>query len=132
MIVIVYDPPGQDAKTWELEEDSWTYGETVELERMFGGTRAEFFDAVKEGSDTARRMMLWAVRKRDEPDLELEDLNDLLISYLAFLKVVPKDEEGADPKAPEDSDPAAPEQPSSPTSSPSEPTSDSIPETSTP
>jgi hypothetical protein len=95
MIVITYDPPGADAKKWEIDEDSWTYGETVEIERQYDGTRAEFFEAARDGSDTARRIMLWIVRRRTELELQLDDLNDLLVSYLGFWQIVPE----ADPKA---------------------------------
>jgi len=93
MIVVNYNPPGEDVTVWSFEEDSWTVAEVKLIEKHSGMTRPEFFDAVGDGSDTARVLLLWVVRLRDEPSLRLGDLDDLLVSYLQFLKVQPADEE---------------------------------------
>jgi len=101
MITITYSPPNVEPTAWSFETDQWTYGETVEMERRYGGTRGEFFSAVAEGSDTARQILVWLVRRRTEPQLTLDDLNGLLPAYLAFAQP-PADEE-PDPKDPAES-----------------------------
>lgn len=103
MIVIAYTPPDEkEQQHWEVREDSWTVAEVRLIEKMFGDTRPKFFDAVKAGSDTARILLLWIVRLRDEPSLALGDLDDLKVPYL-FFGQMRDPEQGvgvdADPKA---------------------------------
>jgi hypothetical protein len=99
-IIIAYAPPGEERKQWEVETDSWTYGETVEIESEYGGDADDFFIACRTGSHTARRILLWMIRRRTERDLRLEDLDDMRVSYIGFFQTKP----AADPKdeAPEE------------------------------
>jgi hypothetical protein len=102
-ITITYSPPEVDPSTWVFETDSWTFGETVDIEREYGGTRREFFADVSAGSDTARQILVWMVRRRTELKLTLEDLNDMLPSYLGFVtSEAPELESTDDPKDPAD------------------------------
>jgi hypothetical protein len=102
-ITITYSPPDVAPKSWDFETESWTFGETVEIERLYGGTRREFFAAVSEGSDTARMILVWMVRRRSELQLTLDDLSPMLPTYLAFITSAAEPE--PDPKAP--AEPAA-------------------------
>lgn len=95
-ITITYSPPEVAPSTWQFNTEDWTFGETVKIERLYGGTRREFFEAVAEGSDTARQILVWMVRRRTELKLTLEDLDTMLPSFLAF--VTAKDEPEPDPK----------------------------------
>jgi len=92
VIVIIYSPPGEDSRQWDIEEDSWTIDEMVLLEKHFGAPRPEFFKAVNSGSVTARRLLLWIARLRQEPELSLGALGDLKVDYLYFGQTVEGDE----------------------------------------
>jgi hypothetical protein len=99
MITISYGPPDQEAQQWEVAEDSWTIAEIKLIEKHFGGSRKDFFDAVGEGYVTAMSLLLWVVRRRDEPTLTLGELDDLKVPYLVFAQHFPEQEdEEADPK----------------------------------
>jgi hypothetical protein len=112
-IVITYDPPGQDAQVWQFEPGTWTVGEVRLIEQYFRKPRDEFFEDVAEGFETARVFMLWLVRRRKEPNLELEDLDDLLSAYIGLGQIAAEppidrtDPEAVDPEPDGVNDPKA-------------------------
>ena len=87
-IVIVYDPPGQDPQSWEFDPGEWTVGEVKLIEKTFGKPRDDFFEDVNAGFDTYRIFLLWLVRRRTEPDLKLDDLDDMLSPHITFGQIV--------------------------------------------
>jgi hypothetical protein len=99
-LVVYYEPPGKDPQQWEMDRASWTLGESKLVERIYGKTRPEFFSDVAEGSDTARLLLTWIIRRRTEPDLLLEELDDLLASFLV-IGVTGGDEDEAEDEDPQ-------------------------------
>ncbi len=98
---LVYTPKdGSDPRTWEIDPNDLTIGETKALERVLDKTMVEFGALLERGSFTATSALLWIARRRDEPKLRIDDLDDIAWSELT----AEDDEEPADETVPKDSD----------------------------
>jgi hypothetical protein len=102
----IYNPPGEPVQQWDFEPSSWTVGEMAAVERMYRKPRDEFLADVNEGYVTARRILLWIIRRRTEPDITMDDIDKLNSGYLGLYQLVTNDAgPGADDTEPEDEDP---------------------------
>ena len=63
-----------DEQSWEFELGRMLNVEIMAIERQTGMTAAEFEDALAKGSMTAHTALLWAIRKRTEPELRFDDV----------------------------------------------------------
>jgi hypothetical protein len=80
---LIYTPKdGGEPRTWEIDPNDLTIGETVALERVLDATMVEFGGLLERGSFTATRALLWIARRRDEPKLRIDDLDDIHWSEL--------------------------------------------------
>jgi hypothetical protein len=85
----VYNPPGAEPQEWEFDPTEWTVGEMVIAERIYRRPRDEILAAVNEGYDDAKCLLLWLLRKRTEPELELADIHAMKTGALHLYQLVP-------------------------------------------
>ena len=68
------------AKSYSL--DDLTMGEAEDIEEAFGCPVSSMIDEKGNASMKLMRGIMWAVRRRDEPDLELDDLKSMTFTEL--------------------------------------------------
>jgi hypothetical protein len=120
----VYENWGPDTVGMDEGED---------VERVFGGTFQQLGVALAEGSVRARRVIVWILRRRDEPGLKYEDVKNVVGDFKLDITFETEDEVPTGPvptgAVPDESAPspaaAAVISPTSPTGSESDPGSGS-------
>ena len=120
---IIYAPEGQEPRTFELGSIDDLEGSDCELIEEAGGnqwdTLGEWFDLLGRDGYRAHKVLVWALLRRDNPSLDLNDLGRFKMKDVSFVATDEEVEEGKD-----ESDEAASEPVGAPTSSES-PTQDS-------
>jgi hypothetical protein len=94
MAKLIYAPKDGERKEWEFDVNALTIGECKLLEKVQGQTTQQFGEDLANGSMTAMAALLWILRKRHEPDLMLNDLDDIQVGALLTVEddEAPKDE----------------------------------------
>lgn len=97
--IIIYAPPADEPdgeapepESWEWDRASWTIAEIELIEDKSGLLAEEFFKLAADGWAKHQRLLLWMVRRRDEPDLRLGDLDDVLFPFLVIGTIAPAGE----------------------------------------
>lgn len=89
---------GDDLTAWDFETDEWTIAEMKLLEKLGEElgceTANEVWALATRESIRAQTLVWWIVRRREEPDLRLGDLDDEPAMQLNFWLVVPAGDEG--------------------------------------
>lgn len=114
-----YIPEGGSNRSWtfDLENPAWDIAYNTEV--VTGWPWMEFSQKISSGSVVALRALVWTLRKRDEPRLELERVQVTFGEIDIDLEEdVPAEAAGdEDPKAPASSKKSKPSDPGSSTSS---------------
>jgi hypothetical protein len=75
MIVTFMHEDG-DKREWQFKPDRLLTTEAEAIERVTGMTYADFGESLMNGGMTARRAMVWVLRKRNgEPELKFRDVD---------------------------------------------------------
>lgn len=75
-MIVTYVPDDGDKLEFTFKPRRLLTTEAEAIEKITGGTYAEFVDALTEGSITARRALLWSLRKRNgEPEIRFRDVD---------------------------------------------------------
>ncbi len=89
--IIIYAPPATEPdgkapepESWEWDRDSWTIAEIELIEDKSGVLASEFFEKAAAGWAKYQRLLWWMIRRRDEPDLRLGDLDEMRIQFLVI------------------------------------------------
>jgi hypothetical protein len=75
-MIVTYTPEDGDKQEWEFKPDRLMTTEAEAIERVTGMTYGEFGESLMKGGMTARRSMVWVLRKRNgEPTLKFRDVD---------------------------------------------------------
>ena len=73
---LIYRPDGQEPQEWEFVLGKFRVGEMKTVEKATGMPFAtEFKDRLFKGDSTARQALLWVLRRRTDPTLQLRDVD---------------------------------------------------------
>lgn len=77
---IVYTPTEnpEARETWDVDENDLFVGECKVLEKVLGATMMEIGELVQRGSFTAMLAFIWVLRKRSNPTLRLNDMDNVI------------------------------------------------------
>lgn len=64
-----------DGKQWLFDEESWTLKEWFVIKNATEMTRLEFLNGVLAEDPHALRGLVWFLRRKDEPDLRIEEVD---------------------------------------------------------
>lgn len=106
---LIYAPSDGAREEWSFSEDDLTIGEVKLLEKVHAAPFGDISDLLGRGSMTALASLIWVMRKRSQPGLQLADLDDI---KLGDISNEDDESEGEAPKEPADASPSE-----SPTSS---------------
>ena len=81
---IVYDPPGGPRQEWKFEAGQLTIAEAIYAEDFLDMPTGEIIRAMVGGSVRCMRIYLLLMMKREQPDTQLSDLDDIQISKVGF------------------------------------------------
>ena len=81
---IVYDPPGGKRQEWPFEAGQLTIAEAIYAEDYLDMPTGTAIRKMIEGSVTCMRVYLLIMRRRDEPNVQMSDLDDIQISHISF------------------------------------------------
>ena len=87
----IYSPADGEMQQWEFDPSAWTVGEMSTVERMYRKPRDEFLADVNDGYVTARKILLWIVRRPTEPELTMDDIDELNSGDLGLFQLVRDD-----------------------------------------
>ena len=94
-----------DGVKHEFDATKLTFGEARAIEKVCGYPFGDFGSHLRDGEMTTMQAMVWVAMKRQQPDLEFSDLDDVSIGDV---EIHGDDEEGEpDPTEGETSSPAA-------------------------
>ena len=89
----IYNPAGdEEMQQWGFDPASWTVGEMAICERMYGKPRDEFLQDVNDGYVSARKILLWTIRRRTEPNISMDDIDELVTGDLGLFKLATEEE----------------------------------------
>jgi len=74
---LVYTPEGGSKRSWTIDLENPAWDITFTTEKVTGWTWFEFSTKLSTNSVIALRALLWVLRKRDEPKLQLESVEVL-------------------------------------------------------
>lgn len=74
MAKIIYTPEGGSKRVWDFDPDNPAWDVAFATEKATGWPWAEFSQRLVQGSYIALRALVWTLRKRDEPRLELDSV----------------------------------------------------------
>ena len=69
---IVYTPEGGSKRSWVIDVENPPWDVTFNTERATGWPWEEFAEKLNRASAIAMRALIWTLRKRDEPRLDIE------------------------------------------------------------
>lgn len=72
---LTYTPDGADPRTWQFRPRKLRSVEAEAIEQATGQTLDEFYVALLKGSMRAQRAALWALLKREQPDLKFAQVD---------------------------------------------------------
>lgn len=97
---IIYAPPGENPRTFELGSIDDLEGGDCELIEEAGGnqwdTLGEWFDLLGRDGYRAHKVLIWALLRRDNPSLDLDDLGRFKMKDVSFEATDDEVEEGKD------------------------------------
>jgi len=73
-VKIIYTPDGGSKRTWEVDLENPPWDITFNTEKVTGWPWVEFSEKLGKMSVIALRALIWTLRKRDEPRLDLESV----------------------------------------------------------
>jgi hypothetical protein len=73
---VTYAPEDGDRQEWDFDPGRTRAGDAEQIERQYEATWELFQIGVQTGSMRARRILLWALIRRQHPKLRLADLPD--------------------------------------------------------
>jgi len=71
---IIYTPDGGSKRTWEVDLENPPWDITFNTEKVTGWPWVEFSEKLGKMSAIALRALIWTLRKRDEPRLDIESV----------------------------------------------------------
>lgn len=75
-MIVTYTPDEGDKREWRFKPERLLATEAEAVERVTGGTYSEFGASLMNGGVTARRALVWIMRKRDgEPEVKFRDVD---------------------------------------------------------
>lgn len=74
-MLLKYTPEGEEAQEWSVDLDRLMSSEAEAIEKVTDMTYEAFGVALKTGSMTARRALLWILLKRKMPTLRHKDID---------------------------------------------------------
>lgn len=80
---IIYTPEGGSKRTWDLDPDNPPWDVAFATEKATGWPWGEFAQRMVQGSHIALRALIWALRKRQEPKLQIDGV-EVVLSELDF------------------------------------------------
>jgi hypothetical protein len=83
MTVFHQASPEAEVEQWEIDWDSLTIGEVLDLEKHSGLMYGDFKNAFMSGSVTALVLVVYVIRRRTEPKLTLHDMRSAQYSNFA-------------------------------------------------
>lgn len=111
---LIYTPEDGDRQEWTVDPNKLTIGEIKLLERSAGQTLGELGDLANRGSFSAMVAFLWIFRRRNEPDLRFDAMDDIPATDIS-MDMEDEADEGEDPKEEEPPADEEPEPPARPT-----------------
>lgn len=81
MARVIYTPEGGSKRTWEIDLDNPPWDLTYNTERATGWPWLEFTEKLAGASAIAMRAMVWTLRKRDEPKLNIDAVQVTLAEF---------------------------------------------------
>ncbi len=72
--ILIHIGKDADRKTYTYEEDAVTTAEAILVEDQTGFSWTEFKDEIGRGSVKAVVVLIWVLRRREEPDLPLDQV----------------------------------------------------------
>lgn len=81
---IVYDPVGGPRQEWKFEAGQLTIAEAIYAEEFLDMPTGEIIQAMIGGSVRCMRIYLLLMMKREKPETQLSDLDDIQISKVGF------------------------------------------------
>lgn len=76
-MIVVYKPDNADEVCWDLDEVKPTFAEAKAAEHAGGFAWQQLRAEIDEGNLSALQAVVWVLRKRAEPTLKFDDLDDL-------------------------------------------------------
>lgn len=76
-MIVVYKPEGEAEQSWDLDEVKPTFAEAKAAERAGAFAWQQMRAELDDGNLNALQAVVWVLRKRGEPTLKFEDLDDL-------------------------------------------------------
>lgn len=83
MAKIIYTPEGGSKREWHLDPANPAWDVAFATEKATGWPWGEFAQRMTQGSYIAYRALIWTLRKRDEPRLELDSVQ-ITMAEVAF------------------------------------------------
>lgn len=74
-MILTYAPDDGDKQEWRFRGDRLMTTEAEAIEKVTAFTYADFGRKLLEGNPTARRAVVWVLRKRTEPTLRFGDVD---------------------------------------------------------
>ncbi|WP_418059940.1 hypothetical protein [Pimelobacter simplex] len=74
LIKIVYTPENGSRRDWTIDLQNPAWDVTFATEKATGWPWAQFVDRIENQSAIALQALLWVLRKRDEPKLQLDSV----------------------------------------------------------
>lgn len=71
---IIYKPEGGSKREWDLDPGNPAWDVTYGTEKATEWPWGEFADKLAKGSSIALQALIWVLRKRDEPRLQLSSV----------------------------------------------------------
>jgi len=94
-IRIVYTPEGGSKRSWEIDNENPPWDVTFATEKATGWPWGEFSQKLGQASVIALRALIWTLRRRDEPRLDIDSVQ-VLFSEVDVDEVEPEPSESAD------------------------------------
>lgn len=95
---LTYTPEGGSKKSWEFDLENPPWDVTYAIEKQTGWAWGEFGDRLGHMSVIALRALLWTLRKRDEPKL---DIDAVTVQFSEVdLDLIEDEDPDEDPKEP--------------------------------
>lgn len=80
---LIYAPKDGPREEWAFSEDDLTIGEVKLLEKVHGLPFGDISELLGRGSMTAIASLIWLMRKRSEPAMQLTDLDDIKLGDIS-------------------------------------------------
>jgi len=80
-IRITYKPEGGSKRVWEFDNENPPWDVTFSTEKATGWPWGEFALKLGNASVIALRALIWTLRKRDEPRLDIESVQVLFSEF---------------------------------------------------